>query len=96
MASRVSYAIQEITQLSQSQRKTSRQVKQTQENMTMISDEVVRTKEIVQQISVTDEETVKQGVLLEKQVNTLQTQLQETRSKLILWLVNTNSSTYTV
>ena len=79
VACRVSYAMQEITQLSQSQKKTSGIVKQTQEDIAMmneverqLSDEVVRTKEIVQQLSVNEEETAQQVVLLEKQVGTMQ------------------------
>lgn len=88
MASRISYTMEEITQLSQCQKKTNEQVKQAQESITVITDverqlssELGRTKEIVKQMSLTEEETVKQVDLLQKYVTTLQTQLQETKSE---------------
>lgn len=91
MASRISYTMEEVTQLSHCQKKTNEQVKQAQENITKItdverqlSDELGRTKEIVKQMSLTEEETVIQVDLLQKHLTTLQILLQETKSKTLI------------
>ena len=60
-ASRMSYTVEKITQLSQSQKKTNEQVKHAQESITdveqQLSDELGRTKETVKQMQIELQET---------------------------------------
>lgn len=84
VSQRVSHAVHEITELSKSQRKTNEELKQAQKSIAYIceakrqlSDEVGKTKDIVQQLSLKGEETMK---LVENYVTTMQKQLQEAKS----------------
>ena len=86
VASRVTYAIQEITQLSQDQKKSSQQLRETQEHMSYITDAekqlTEQFSELTRHLSITEEETYKQVSDLERQVSSMQQQLQETTSML--------------
>ena len=90
VSQRVSHAVHEITELSKSQRKTNEELKQAQKSIAYIceakrqlSDEVGKTKDIVQQLSLKGEETMK---LVENYVTTMQKQLQEAKSKHFMYI----------
>ena len=88
VASRVSYALQEITHLSKDHKRTDENVKQVENRISVISeaerqlsDEVVKTKGIIQQMSVTEEDRVKHVALLEHSISSIEEKLQEFKSK---------------
>ena len=85
VASRVSYAIGELSYLSRDQKNSSQQLKETQENLASIHEvEKQLTDQVVQlaeHVTISEEETSRQVAGLGKQVNSLQLLMQETPSK---------------
>lgn len=82
-ASRVSYAIKEITSLSQDQKKSSQQMKESISQVSYAGKQLTeQVTELTKHLVIAEEETYKQVSDLEKQISSMQQQLQETTSRL--------------
>ena len=82
-ASRVSYAVKEITSLSQDQKKSSQQMKEAISQFSYTGKQLTdQVSELSKHLVITGEETSKQVSDLEKQISSMQQQLQETTSRL--------------